>query len=75
MATYSSHRLIIGKAETASFCRLIGDILFLFLQICLLSSPPCFICLLSKFLNLIGCLGDMKGNFLKNVKKSSSQKP
>ena len=76
MATYSSHKLIMEKnTEIDSICRLIGDILFLLLQICLLSSSPRFICLLSKLLNLIGFWGDMKGNVLKNFKKSSSQKP
>ena len=41
MATYSSHRLIMGKVEID-------------LQKYLLSSPPCFIRLLYKSLNLIG---------------------
>ena len=54
MATYSSHRLIMGKVEIDSFCCLTGDIYFFFSQICLLSSPPCCIGLLSKSLNLIG---------------------
>ena len=26
MATYSSHRLLMGKVEIDSFCRLTGDI-------------------------------------------------
>ena len=39
-----------------------------FPQICLLSSPPCFIRLLSKSCNLIGCRDDMKGKFLKNIR-------
>ena len=62
MATYSSHRLIMGKEEI--------DIFFLskwgyliFLQKCLLSSPLHFTRLLSKSLNLIGCRGGKKGNF------------
>ena len=33
MATYSSHRLIMGKLEIDSFCRLTGDILFFFTDI------------------------------------------
>ena len=44
MATYSSHRLIMGKEEIDNFFCLIGDILnFFFLQKCLLSSLLCFI--------------------------------
>ena len=43
MATYSSHRLIMGKVEIDNFCQAIGGILDYFLQKCLLSSPPCFI--------------------------------
>ena len=54
MATYSSHRLIMGKEEIDNFFCLIGDIWKIFLQKCLLSSPACFIRLLSKLLILIG---------------------
>ena len=43
MATYSSHRLIMGKEEIDNFSCLIGDILNFFLQKCLLSSPLRFI--------------------------------
>ena len=39
MATYSSHRLIMGKEEIDNFFCLIGDIWNFFLQKCLLSSP------------------------------------
>ena len=35
----------------------------LFLQKCLLSSPPCFILFLSKSLDLIGLQGNIKGKF------------
>ena len=63
MATYNSHRLIMGKVY-----------LIFFSQICLLSSHPRFISLLSKSLNLISCRGNMKGKILKNI-KTSSQKP
>ena len=49
MATYSSHRLIMGKEEIDNFFCLIGDIWIFFLQKCLLSSPLRFIRLLSKF--------------------------
>ena len=51
MATYSSHRLIMGKVEIDNFCQVIGDIYIFSLQKYLLSSPPCFIRLLSKSLN------------------------
>ena len=75
MATYSFHRLIMGKVEIDSFYCLNGDICLkgyiwnLFLQKCLLSSPLCFIWFLSKSLNLIGCQGDKKGkNLLRNHK-------
>ena len=36
MATYSSHRLIMGKEEIGNFYCLIGDNRILFLQKCLL---------------------------------------
>ena len=35
--------------------------IFEFLDICLLSSPPFFKCILPKPIYLIGCRGDMKG--------------
>ena len=63
MATYSSHRLIMGKEEIDNFFCLIGDIWNFFLQKCLLSSPLRFIRLLSKSVNLIGCRGGKKGQF------------
>ena len=52
MATYSSHRLIMGKEEIDN-C-IIGDIWEKKLQKCLLSSPLRFIQLLSKSVNVIG---------------------
>ena len=61
MATYSSHRLIMGKEDNFSVS--LGMFGLLFLQKCLLSSPLCFIRLLSKSVNLIGCRGDKKGQF------------
>ena len=64
MATYSSHRLIIGKEEIDNFFLSHWGYLEFFLQKCLLSSPLRFILLLSKSVNLIGCLGDKKGQFL-----------
>ena len=54
MATLSFHRLIMGKVEMDNFCQVIGGYLIIFLQKCLLSSPPCFTRLLSKSLDLIG---------------------
>ena len=61
MATYSSHRLIMGKEEIDHFFFLILDICNLFLQKCLFSSPLHFIRLLSKSVNLIGCRGGKTG--------------
>ena len=43
MATYSAHRLIMGKEEMDNYFCLIGDILNFFLQKCLLSIPIRFI--------------------------------
>ena len=63
MATYSSHRLIMGKEEIDNFFCLIGDIWIFFLQKCLLSSPLRFIRLLSISVNLIGCRRGKKGQF------------
>ena len=63
MATFISHRLIMGKEEIDIFFCLIGDIWNFFLQKCLLSSPLRFILLLSKSVNLIGCRGGKKGQF------------
>ena len=60
MATYSSHRLIMGKEEIDNFSVSLGIFRF-FLQKCLLSSPLRFIRLLSKSVNLIGCWGGKKG--------------
>ena len=68
MATYSSHRLIMGKEEIDNFFCLIGDI-WIFLQKCLLSSPLRFIRLLSKLVNLIGCRRGKKGQFRKKCLK------
>ena len=44
----------MGKVEIDIFCCLTGDIGKKNSQVCLVSSPPCFIRLLSKSLNLIG---------------------
>ena len=64
MATYSSHRLIMGKEEIDNVFCLIGDIWNFFLQKCLLSSALHFILLLSKSVYLIGCRRGKKGKFL-----------
>ena len=74
MATYSLHRLIMGKVEIGNFYCLIGDNRILFLQKCLLNSSSHFIRLLLELLNLIGCRGNInslifeKNLFLKNHK-------
>ena len=70
MATYSSHRLIMGKEEIDNFFCLIGDIWKFFLQKCLLSSPLRFIRLLSKSVNLIGCRRGKKGQFFVKMFKN-----
>ena len=67
MATYSSHRLIMGKEEIDNFFCLVGDIWIFFLQKCLLSSPLRFIRLLSKSVNLIVFGTAKRVNFRKNV--------
>ena len=54
MATYSFHRLIMGKVEIGNFYYFIGDNRILFLQKCLLNSSPHFIRLLLELLNLSG---------------------
>ena len=59
MATYSFHRLIMGKVEIGNFFRLIGDNRILFLQKCLLNRFPHFIRLLLELLNLTGCQGNI----------------
>ena len=63
MATYSSHRLIMGKEEVDNFFCLIVDIWKKNLQKCLLSSLLHFIRFLSKSVDLIGCLRGKKGQF------------
>ena len=63
MATYSSHRLIMGKEEIDIFFYLIGDIWIFFTEMFKLSSPLRFMLLLFKAVNLIGCRGGKKGHF------------
>ena len=70
MATYSSHRLIMGKEEIDNFFRLIGDIWIFFLQKCFLSSSLRFVRLLSKLVNLIGCRRGKKGQFFVKMFKN-----
>ena len=67
MATYSFHRLIMGKVEIGNFYCLIGDNRILFLQKCLLNSSPHFIRLLSELLNMIGCWGKINSYFFEKV--------
>ena len=62
MATYSSHRIIMGNEEIDNFSVSLGIFGF-FLQKCLLSSPLRFIRLLSKSVNLICCGRFKKGQF------------
>ena len=59
MATYSFHRLIMGKVEIGNFYCRIGDNRILFLQKYLLNNSSHFIRLLSELLNLIGCKGNI----------------
>ena len=59
MATYNFNRLIMGKVEIGNFYCLVGDNRILCLQHCLLNSSPHFIRLLSEFLTLIGCRGNI----------------
>ena len=63
MATFSSHRLIMGKEEIDNFFLSHLGYLEFFLQKCLLSSPLRFVRLLSKSVNLIGCQDGKKGQF------------
>ena len=59
MATYSFHRLIMGKVEIGNFYCLIGNNRILFLQKYLLNNSSNFKRLLSELLNLIGCRGNI----------------
>ena len=59
MATYSFHRLIMGKVEIGNFYCLLGIIEFYFYKKCLLNISSHFIRLLSELLNLIGCRGNI----------------
>ena len=67
MATYSFHRLIMGKVEIGNFYCLNRDNRILFLQKCLLNSSSHFLKLLSELLNLIGCLGNINSLFSKKI--------
>ena len=67
MATYSLHRLIMGKVEIGNFYCLIGDNRILFLQKCLLNSSPYFIRLMSELPYLIGCWGNINSYISKKV--------
>ena len=69
MATYSFHRLIMGKVEIYIFLSQWGYLDF-FLQKCLLSSPLCLIRLLSKSMNWIGCQGHKRVNYFAKMLKN-----
>ena len=63
MATYSSHRHIMGKVEICKKKSVSVEIFGFFFTECLLSSPLRFIRLLSKSVYLIGCRGGKKRQF------------
>ena len=65
MATFSLHRLIMGKVEISIV--LLGIIEFYFLQKCSLNSSSHFIRLLSELLNLIGWRGNIYSKFSKKI--------
>ena len=70
IATYSFHRLIMGKVEINNFfLSQLGYLDFL-LQKWLLSSPLRFVRLLSKSMNSIGCQGTKRVNFRKKMLKN-----
>ena len=71
----SFHRLIMGKVKVGLNFDLSADILTKVLQKCSLNSPLPNIWILSKPLNLIGCNGNGKAEFVNIFKKSSPQKP
>ena len=62
MATYSSHRLIMGKEDIDHFFFLIVDICIFYRNV---YSVVLYVLirLLSKSVNLIGCRGGKKGRF------------
>ena len=64
----------MAKVIIEIYCYLIADILTKVLQKCLLSGPLPNIYFLSKPLNLIGCHGNQKAQFAKNIQKSTPQK-
>ena len=59
------------KVEISNLCGLIWDFDFFYKYVYCVHS----IWLLSKSLNLIGCQGNTKRNFLKNIVNHSCQKP
>ena len=65
MATYSFHRLKMGKVKVGLYFHLTADILTKVFQKCSLSSSLPNIQILSKLLNLIGCHGNQKDKFSK----------
>ena len=60
---------MIRKMKIGIYCNFIADILKKVFWKCLLSSPVPNIYFLSKLLYLIGCHGNQKAQFAKNIKK------
>ena len=56
--------------EICNFCRFIEDIEILFLNKCLLSSPPRLRQLLSKSLDSFGCYSNVNGKFSEKIFKN-----
>ena len=63
MATYSCHRLIMGKVKIGIYCCLTADILTKVLQKCSFRSPVPNLSVLFKPLHLIGCMAIERLNF------------
>ena len=70
MATYSFHRLIIGKVKVGLYFYLIADNLTKVFQKCSLSSLLPNIWIFSKLLNLIGLIGNQYAKFRKKYLKN-----
>ena len=74
MATLNFLRLTMGEMKIGIYCCLIADIftkVFLEMFVEWSSTNMYF---LSKPLNLIGCHGNQKAKFVKNIQKSTPQK-
>ena len=64
----------MGKMKIGIYCYFIADILTKDFMKCLMSGSLPNIYFLSKPLNLIGCHGNQKAEFAKNIQKSTPQK-